>query len=67
MEKSLQFNQDQQLVILESAKEIWIKEASRIAGVHYTTVYVWRNRLRALGRMGFCHNILRVGAAGASE
>jgi len=53
MEKSRQFNQEQKLVILESAKEVGIKEASRIAGVHYTTVYEWRNRLEAVGRDGF--------------
>jgi putative transposase len=53
MEKSGQLNQEQKLVILESAKEVGIKEASRIAGVHYTTVYEWRNRLEALGRDGF--------------
>ena len=53
MEKSRQVNQEQKLVILESAKDVGIKEASRIAGVHYTTVYEWRNRLEALGRDGF--------------
>lgn len=53
MEKSRQFNQEQKLVILESAKEVGIKEASEIAGVHYTTVYEWRNKLEALGREGF--------------
>ena len=53
MEKSRQFNQEQKLVILEGAKEVGIKEASRIGGVHYTTVYEWWNRLEALGRDGF--------------
>jgi len=53
MERSRQANQEQKLVILESAKDVGIKEASRIAGVHYTTVYEWRNRLEALGRDGF--------------
>lgn len=53
MEKGGQFNQEQKLVILESAKEVGIKEASRIAGVHYSTVYEWRNRLESLGRAGF--------------
>ena len=32
MEESRQFNQEQKLVILEGAKEVGIKEASRIAG-----------------------------------
>jgi transposase len=67
MEKNRQFNQEQKLVILESEKEVGIKEAPRIAGVHYTTVYEWRNGLEALGRDGFCHTVLRVGATGSSE
>ncbi len=53
MEKSCKFNQEQKLVILESVKEVGIKEASLIAGVHCTTVYEWRNKLEALGRDGF--------------
>jgi transposase len=57
MEKSRQFNQEQKLVILETAKEVGIKDASRIAGVHYTTVYEWRNRLEALGRDGFLSHL----------
>ena len=57
MEKSRQFNQEQKLVILESAKEVGIKEAPRIAGVHYTTVYEWRNRLEVLGRDGLFSRI----------
>ena len=39
MEKSHHFNQEQKLVVLESAQEVGIKDASDIAGVHYTTVY----------------------------
>jgi len=53
MEKRGPWNQEQKLVILESAQAVGIKEASRIAGVHYTTVYEWQNRLEALGRDGF--------------
>jgi hypothetical protein len=34
-----QFDQQQKAAIVENAKEIGFKEASRIAGVHYTTVY----------------------------
>ena len=48
-----QYSQDQKLVILESAKEIGIKEAAKLAGVHYTSVYEWRNQLKALGREAF--------------
>lgn len=53
MEKSRQFNQEQKLVVLESAGEIGVKEAAKIAGVHYTTVYEWRNNLEALGKDAF--------------
>jgi transposase InsO family protein len=53
MEKNPQFNQEQKLVILESANAVGIKEASRIAGVHYTTVYDWKNKLESLGSEGF--------------
>ena len=37
------------LAILESAREVGIKEAGRLADVHYTTVYEWRKKLGALG------------------
>jgi len=47
------FDQQQKLTIIEKAKEIGIKEAAKIAGVHYTTVYDWRNRLQSLGRKAF--------------
>lgn len=50
MGKGQHFNQEQKLVILESANEVGIKETSRIAGVHYTTVYGWQNNLEALGK-----------------
>jgi len=53
MEKGHHFNQEQKLVILESAEQVGIGEASRIAGVHYTTVYGWRNNLEALGKDAF--------------
>jgi len=53
MDKRQHFNQEQKLVVLESANEVGIKEASRIAGVHYTTVYEWRNSLEALGKDAF--------------
>lgn len=47
------FDQEQKLTILEKAQEIGIKEAAKIANVHYTTVYDWRNKLQALGREAF--------------
>jgi putative transposase len=48
-----QYSQEQKLIILESAEEIGIKEAAKLAEVHYTSVYEWRNQLSALGRDGF--------------
>ena len=43
---SKQFGQEQKLSILNSAKKIGVKEAAKIADVHYTTVYDWRRQLR---------------------
>ena len=48
-----QFNQKQKLAIVKKAKELGVREAARIAGVHYTTVYDWRNQLEALGEEEF--------------
>lgn len=48
-----QYSQEQKLVVLESAEEIGVKEAAKLAGVHYTSVYEWRNQLSALGRDAF--------------
>jgi len=53
MNQSRQFSQERKLAVLDSAKEIGVKEAARIAGVHYTSVYEWNRRLEALGREGF--------------
>ena len=53
MGKKKQFNQEQKLKILETAKEIGIKEASKHTGIHYTTVYDWRRQLEARGKEGF--------------
>ena len=53
MERDQQFSQQQKLDILESAKEVGIKEAAHLAGVHYTTVYEWLRKLDALGREAF--------------
>jgi len=53
MEAKQQFGQDQKLAILASAEGIGIKEAAKLAGVHYTTVYEWRNQLAALGQEAF--------------
>ena len=47
------FTQEQKLAILKHAGTVGIKEAAKIAGVHYTTVYDWRNKLAHLGEDGF--------------
>ena len=48
-----QFDQQQKAAIVENAKEIGFKEASRIAGVHYTTVYDWSREIEAIGKEAF--------------
>jgi transposase InsO family protein len=53
MGKKSQFTQKQKLDILASVKEIGIKKAADLAGVHYTTVYQWQRELDAVGREGF--------------
>ena len=47
------FNQEQKLAILESTKKVGIKEAARVAGVHYVTVYEWLRRYEAMGKEAF--------------
>jgi putative transposase len=47
------FNQEQKLSVLKSASKLGIKEAARVAEVHYTTVYEWKHQLEALGEGGF--------------
>ena len=51
--KQKQFNQSQKLAILKSAEKTSIKDAASVAGVHYTTVYDWKNQLESLGEAGF--------------
>ena len=50
---SKRFNQEQKLAILKSSEKMGVKEAARAAGVHYTSVYDWKNRLEALEEEGF--------------
>ena len=45
--------QEQKLKILETAKEISIKKAAKLTGIHYTTVYDWKRQLEARGKEGF--------------
>lgn len=51
--RTRQFNQKQKLAILESARKVGIKEAARMAGVHYNSVYQWRRRFEAMGKEAF--------------
>lgn len=50
---SKQFTQEQKLIILKSAAGIGIKEAAKIADIHYTTIYDWRRKLDGLGEERF--------------
>lgn len=47
------FDQKQKLEIIESSQEIGVKEAAKIAEVHYTTVYDWKRLLKAIGKEAF--------------
>jgi len=50
---SKQFSQEQKLAIVRNAATIGFKEAAKIAGVHYTTVYDWQRDLKSLGQEAF--------------
>ncbi len=52
-----QFDQQQKLTILKKAKEIGIKEAAKVAEVHYTSVYEWRRLLDTLGEEAFLEHV----------
>ena len=47
------FDQKQKLAVLKSASRVGIKEAARLSGIHYTSVYEWQRRLDALGEEAF--------------
>jgi len=47
------FTQEQKLIILKKAEEFGVKETANIAGLHYTTVYDWRNKLKVMGVNAF--------------
>jgi transposase InsO family protein len=47
------FSQEQKLAIVKNAVSIGFKEAAKIAGVHYTTVYDWQRNLKSLGKKAF--------------
>ena len=50
---SKKFSQEQKLAIVKNAVSIGFKEAAKIAGVHYTTVYDWKRDLKSLGKEAF--------------
>jgi putative transposase len=50
---SKRFDQKQKLAVLKSASRVGIKEAARLSGIHYTSVYEWQRRLDALGEEAF--------------
>jgi len=47
------FSQKQKMIILKSAAEIGVRQAAELAGVHYTSVYQWRNQHEILGKRAF--------------
>ncbi|MEA1947842.1 MAG: DDE-type integrase/transposase/recombinase [Thermodesulfobacteriota bacterium] len=48
-----QFNQRQKLAILKSAEKLGVRGAAELAGIHYTTVYDWRNQHKVMGEKAF--------------
>ena len=50
---SKRFSQREKVAVLHAAREVGMKEAARLAGVHFSTVYQWRHRLKALGEEAF--------------
>jgi transposase InsO family protein len=67
MEEGKHFSQEQKLAILQSAEDVGVKGAAELAGVHYTTVYEWRNKLKALGKENFLANVTRSRGRGIKE
>jgi transposase InsO family protein len=53
MAKRRHFSQEEKHTILMSAKDIGVDKAAEIAGLHYTTVYGWRNDLAAMGEKAY--------------
>jgi putative transposase len=47
------FSQEQKLAIVKNAASIGFREAAKIAGIHYTTLYDWQRDLRSLGKEAF--------------
>ena len=47
------FTQQQKVAVLKSSKRTTIKDAAKVAGVHYTTVYDWRKQFEVMGEEVF--------------
>lgn len=47
------YTQEQKVAILKSAKKTTVRDAAKVAGVHYTTVYDWRRQLETMGEKAF--------------
>ncbi len=61
------FSQKQKLIVLRCAEEVGVKKAAETAEVHYTTVYEWRNDLKALGEENFLAEVPKSRGRGAKE
>jgi transposase InsO family protein len=48
-----QFDQQQKLTILKKAQEIGFKEAAKVAGLHVSTVYKWKQQLQDMDQEAF--------------
>jgi putative transposase len=48
-----QFNQQQKLIIIEKGEKFGVKQAAKVAKVHYTIVYAWKKQLESFGEKAF--------------
>ena len=61
------FSQSQKLTILQSAEKVGIKKSADLSGVHFTTVYDWKNQLESLGEQLFLDYIPSYPGRGSKE
>lgn len=47
------FTQKQKLAVLKSAEKTTVREAAKVAGFHYTTVYDWLRQFKIMGEQPF--------------
>ena len=50
------YTQKQKMAILRSAKKTTVRDAAKVVGIHYTTVYDWRRQLETMGEKTFLEN-----------